>query len=182
MGKILSDVSSEKTNTFINFLIETAKLSKCKEGRVAAMLVKSDFSQIFSIGINGGPAGQEDCLCGAKYGCVHAEANCLVKNVDLHSEKIMLCTKQCCQMCAALIVNSGANIKEFWYIEPFSDKKGLEILYKAGIKIGHLTSPDFTGVDEETQRCELCKKTKTLDNFFLPTLPICNQCISSFDV
>lgn len=132
---VLFEDASDKENIFMDFAIRLQALSKCKTGNVAAILVSKNFSQIFSIGINGGPSGQCDCLCGAKYGCVHAEMNCLVKNKDITTEKIMICTKQCCQTCASLIVNSCANIKEFWYMDYFHDTTGLEILKKAGIKI-----------------------------------------------
>ena len=128
-----------KTSPFIDFTVQLSKLSKCKDGSVAAILVAKDFSQIYSIGINGGAMNQEDCLCYntdgtlPKYKCVHAEQNCLVKNTNSTDSKIMICTKQCCQTCAALIVNSHAKVDEFWYIESFSDNKGLEILEKANI-------------------------------------------------
>lgn len=123
-----------KAKVFIEFVKNLAALSKCKEGKVAAILVDTDFSQVYSIGINGGPAGQDDCLCGAKYGCVHAEQNCLAKNSNFTSDKIMICTKQCCQTCASLIINSNARIREFWYIDSYKDNKGLQILKNARIK------------------------------------------------
>lgn len=135
---LLIEDASPKENIFIDFAIQLKTLSKCKTGNVAAILLNRDFSQIFSIGINGGPTKQDDCLCGAKYGCVHAEMNCLVKNKDTSTEKIMICTKQCCQTCASLIVNSCANVKEFWYLDHFSDTTGIEILRKAGIKLAKI--------------------------------------------
>ena len=38
-------------------------------------------------------------------------------------------------MCASLIVNANTNIIEVWYLEPYWDKTGVEILEKAGIKV-----------------------------------------------
>ena len=123
----------------VSYILLLSNLSKCKNGRVAAGLFAEDFNQIFAIGINGGPKKQHDCLCDTgKYGCVHAEQNCLVKNQDRLTPKIMVCTKQCCQTCASLIINSESNIKEFWYIETYHDKTGLQILQDAGIKIKHI--------------------------------------------
>ena len=122
---------------FIEFTEKLKELSKCIHGKVASMLVSEDFSQIYSIGINGGPAKQEQCCCGekdAKYGCAHAEQNCLVKNQDYIHNKIMICTKACCPTCATLIVNSGAKIKKFWYLEDYKDNRGLQILTKSGIR------------------------------------------------
>lgn len=129
------DLLSAKARVFVKFAYELSTLSKCNEGKVAAILIANDCSQVFSIGINGGPSGQADCLCGAKYGCVHAEQNCLAKNTDKFTPKIMICTKQCCQTCASLIINSDANIKEFWFIDTYKDNTGLQILDKAGIKL-----------------------------------------------
>lgn len=111
--------------------------SKCKKGQVAAILVSSDLSQIYSIGINGGPKGQDDCICDSdlsKFGCVHAEQNCLVKNTNKYDEKIMICTMAPCVTCAALIVNADCNITEFMYGDDYKDSRGIEILQKAGIK------------------------------------------------
>lgn len=125
-----------KQQIFINFVKELAELSKCRHGKVAAILVSTDFTQVFSIGINGGPVKQDDCVCktkNAKYGCAHAEQNCLVKNVDKDTPKIMICTKICCPTCATLIVNSDTNITEFWYIDDYKDHAGLKILEKADI-------------------------------------------------
>lgn len=127
---------SGKQATFVNFAKQLSKLSKCRHGQVAAVLVSTDFTQIFSIGINGGPVGQIDCCCkqkDAKYGCAHAEQNCLVKNCDRDIPKIMICTTECCPTCATLIVNSNANISEFWYIKEYKDHGGLDILIKADI-------------------------------------------------
>lgn len=132
------DYLSKKSMINIKYVMELATLSKCKHGKVACVLFAEDFSQIYSIGINGGPAGQEDCVCNskdAKYGCAHAEQNCLVKNSNFDKPKIMICTRACCPTCATLIVNSGANIKQFWYIEDFKDTAGLQILEAANIEV-----------------------------------------------
>ena len=129
---------TKKQETFVNFCKHLSKLSKCRHGQVAAILVSTDFTQIFSVGINGGPINQEDCVCkqkDAKYGCAHAEQNCLVKNYDRDIPKIMICTTECCPTCATLIVNSDVNISEFWYIKDYKDHGGLQILDKADILV-----------------------------------------------
>lgn len=129
---------SDKQQVFVNFAKKLAGLSKCQHGQVGAILVSTDFTQVFSIGINGGPKGQMDCCCkqkDAKYGCAHAEQNCLVKNYDKDTPKIMICTTECCPTCATLIVNSDANITEFWYIKEYKDHGGLSILQNADILV-----------------------------------------------
>jgi deoxycytidylate deaminase len=125
-----------KEQVYIAFARKLAKLSKCKHGQVAAILVSTDFNQVFSVGINGGPKGQMDCCCkqeDAKYGCAHAEQNCLVKNLDRDTPKIIICTTECCPTCATLIVNADINITEFWYIKDYKEHKGINILFDADI-------------------------------------------------
>lgn len=121
-------------NIMIDFLEDTKALSKCKHGKVAAILAAGDLSKVTSIGVNGGPAGGEDCICGeadAKYGCVHAETNCLIKNRDFDSP-VMFITKAPCPTCAAMIVNAGY-VRTVYYGEDYKDCRGLEILRDAGI-------------------------------------------------
>ena len=143
---------NNKRDTLITFALWQSMLSKCKDKKTAAILVSADLMQIYSIGINGGPKGGQDCLCHtedngqavtAKYTCVHAEMNCLVKNTVINDvPKIMICTKQPCQICASLIVNACTNITEVWYIEPYWDSTGIEILRSAGIKVVQLKETD----------------------------------------
>lgn len=124
-----------KKNVFKYFLIDLAELSKCIDKRIAAIITDLKFSQIFAIGINGGPSGGLDCLCslGEKYTCVHAEANALVKCHDVSTDKAMFCTMSPCVTCASLIINSNLRIKEFYYLTDYRDPRGLVILAKAGI-------------------------------------------------
>lgn len=143
-----------KKDTLVTFALMQAQLSKCKDKRTAAILVSADLMQIYSIGLNGGPKHGRDCLCEknvegkAKYTCVHAEMNCLVKNTVINDiPKIMICTKQPCQMCASLIVNSCTNIIEVWFIEPYWDATGINILQNAGIIVKQLKETHIGWVD-----------------------------------
>jgi deoxycytidylate deaminase len=146
-----------KRDTLIAFLLAQAELSKCQDKKTAAILVSKDLLQIHSIGLNGGPKGGMNCMCKLenaqgkqKYTCVHAEMNCLVKNMKMDKEpKILICTKQPCQMCASLIVNADIGIEEVWFIEPYWDNTGIQILKAAGIKIVYLV--EMKGTSDETQ-------------------------------
>ena len=42
---------------FKNFTIDLARLSKCTERKVAAIITDNDLTQVYSIGVNGGPKG-----------------------------------------------------------------------------------------------------------------------------
>lgn len=133
-----------KHDIMINFVKQQASLSKCEDVKTAAVLVSADLKQIYSIGINGGPIGGIQCMCGtenknditgkAKYTCVHSEMNCLVKNMVINDiPKILICTKQPCAICASLIINSCTNIIEVWYIDEYWDNTGIEILREGNI-------------------------------------------------
>lgn len=133
-----------KEDVIVALAVNAASLSKCKDKKTAAILVSADFTQIHSVGINGGPRKGRQCLCGVKgdeadqkgikYTCAHSEMNCLVKNrvVD-DTPKILVCTKQPCQMCATLIINANTNIREVWFHESYWDKTGVQLLMDAGI-------------------------------------------------
>ena len=131
---------NDKKSMLVSFALWQAELSKCKDKKTASLLVSADLMQIYSIGINGGPRSGLNCLCDktsakAKYTCAHSEMNCLVKNTVINdTPKIMICTKQPCQICATLIVNANTNINEVWFVEPYWDDTGLKILHDAGIK------------------------------------------------
>ena len=128
------NVENPRIKVFTNFIKDLATLSKCTDRGVAAIIINAEATQVYSIGINGGPKNGLDCLCtlGGKYSCVHAEANALAKCKTEDQHKIMLCTLSPCVTCASLIVNSGFDA--VFYLDIYKDDKGLEILNKAGIR------------------------------------------------
>lgn len=119
------------------YLQGLAGLSKCSERSVAAIITDSSFSQIHSVGINGGPKGLADCLCvvDGKYGCVHAEQNCLNKNVCVDEDKVMMVTLAPCKQCAASIINTPGGFSTVYYIEDWKEDTGLRLLKAAGIRV-----------------------------------------------
>lgn len=131
-------VSSKRMSVMVDFVKGLATLSKCEDRKVAAIITNGDMSQIYSIGINGGPKGGAQCLCstGEKYTCAHAEANALVKCSVADNNKVMLCTYSPCVTCATLVVNSG--FKAFAYLEKYKNSAGLDILQQAGIRTIYL--------------------------------------------
>lgn len=116
------------------FTSDLATLSKCTDKHVAAIITNAVGSQVLSIGVNGGPAGGSDCLCGSgggKYTCAHAEMQALAKCKESCEHAVMICTLSPCVTCATLIVNSG--IVEFYYIDKYKNDDGLSILEADGI-------------------------------------------------
>lgn len=120
---------------FMNFANDLATLSKCKEKKVAAVITNEELTQVYSIGLNGGPSKGDNCLCvaGTKYSCIHAEVQALVKCTSTDSRKIMFVTLSPCRNCAALIVNSG--FSRVYYLNTWKDTTGLDILRAARIRV-----------------------------------------------
>lgn len=128
---------NERVKIFANFTKELAKLSKCGERQVAAIIADKDLTQIYSIGVNGGPKGLVDCLCkvDGKYGCLHAEINALIKCRNSDPDKVMFVTLSPCKQCAAAIINAPGGFSTVYYLEPWKDFTGVELLKSAGINV-----------------------------------------------
>lgn len=126
-----------RLKVFKEFTQSLATLSKCQERKVAAIITDKDLSQVYSIGLNGGPRGLANCLCvvDGKYGCVHAEINCLVKNKCQDHDKVMLVTLAPCKQCAAAIINTPGGFSTVYYFEDWKEDTGLRLLRAAGIQV-----------------------------------------------
>lgn len=127
----------ERIAMFKKFAMDLAILSKCNERKVAAIIVDEAFSQVLSIGINGGAKGLDDCMCvtDGKYGCLHAEINALVKCTSEVKGKIMFSTLAPCKQCAAAIINAPGSFGRIYYIENWKEENGLKLLERAGIAV-----------------------------------------------
>ena len=143
-----------RIEVFRDFVMNLAALSKCKDKGVAAIITDKDGTQVYSIGINGGPRHGVDCLCklGGKYTCVHAEANALAKCTVADPQKVFFCSFSPCVTCAALIVNSGAST--VYYVEHYKDDTGLQILQSAGIVVKCIDK-DFLAFEDALDRLRL---------------------------
>lgn len=132
---------------FKRFVTDLESLSKCTDKHVAAIIIDKHASQVYSIGVNGGPKGGPDCLCtlGGKYTCAHAEANAIAKCPVDCKDKVMICTMAPCITCATLIINSG--IKELYYIHSYHDITGIKLMLEAGLTVVRL---DEKGYAEKT--------------------------------
>lgn len=126
-----------RINVFRDFALSLATLSKCTERHVAAIITDKELSQVYSIGINGGPKGVVDCMClmDGKYGCIHAEINALVKCMSNDSGKVMFVTLSPCKACAAAIINAPGGFSTVYYIENWKNDSGIRLLTSAGIEV-----------------------------------------------
>ena len=120
---------------FKSFTQDLAKLSKCQERKVAAVITDGTMIQVHSIGLNGGPKGLADCMCvtDGKYGCVHAEINALLKCKDQSTDRIMFVSLAPCKQCAAAIINAPGSFKAVYYFENWKESTGIQLLRDANI-------------------------------------------------
>lgn len=128
---------NSRVSVFKRFALDLASLSKCQERKVAAIITDRDMTQVYSIGLNGGPKGLVDCMCSfeGKYGCVHAEINALVKCTRTDRDKVMFVTLSPCPSCAAAIINAPGGFHAVYYCQPWKDDTGIKLLEAAGIKV-----------------------------------------------
>jgi dCMP deaminase len=132
----MTNLESRK-HVFKNFTNDLASLSKCTERRVAAIITDKKMSQVYSIGLNGGPVGLADCLCvlDGKYGCIHAEINALVKCTSTELDKVMFVTLAPCKQCATAIINAPGGFSKVFYFEDWKEDYGIQLLKAAGIHV-----------------------------------------------
>ena len=125
-----------RVSSFAKFARDLAKQSKCKERQVAAVITDKALSQVYSIGINGGPKGLVDCMCAieGKYGCIHAEINALIKCRSDDKDKVMFVTLSPCISCAAAIINAPGGFSAVYYLDRWKNVEGIKLLNQAGIK------------------------------------------------
>jgi len=132
----MTNLESRK-QVFKNFTNDLASLSKCTERHVAAIITDKKMTQVYSIGLNGGPVGLADCLCvlDGKYGCIHAEINALVKCRSDALDKVMFVTLSPCVACAAAIINAPGSFSAVYYFEEWKNTEGIKLLKQANIKV-----------------------------------------------
>lgn len=117
------------------YVTSLASLSKCSQRGVATILCAPDFSQIVSIGVNGGVKGGAQCLCvlPGKETCIHAEINCLIKCSVPTEGLVMLCSLSPCKQCATAIINAG--ISKVYYVDEWKSDLGIQLLKSAGVQV-----------------------------------------------
>ena len=126
-----------RKQVFKNFTNDLASLSKCTERHIAAIITDKKMSQVYSIGLNGGPVGLADCLCvlDGKYGCIHAEINALVKCTSTELDKVMFVTLAPCKQCATAIINAPGGFSKVYYFEEWKEDYGIQLLKAAGVHV-----------------------------------------------
>jgi deoxycytidylate deaminase len=129
-----------KLKCFARFTKDLASLSQCKRAQVGCVIIDYDLTQVLSIGFNGQPAGVPHDSCDKVVGgcgCVHAEANALVKLNSTLTDNILICTMSPCRLCAGMIINSK-RINTVLYLERYRDTEPLRLLEITGINHDHI--------------------------------------------
>ncbi len=114
---------------------ELAKRSTCARNQVGTVIATSDLTQVVGIGYNGNARGLPNCCDSSepgRCGCIHSEANALLKAGAGLPGKVMFVTVSPCAMCAKMIVN--ANVERVYYRTTYREQAGLAVLASAGIE------------------------------------------------
>jgi dCMP deaminase len=113
----------------------TQQQSTCSRLQVGCVLSDLNYENIW-VGYNGGPrGGANGCRHPDKSGgcgCVHAEANAVVKAPG-SIEKLAFLTVSPCITCAAMLVN--AHVTEVTYTSEYRSTDGISVLKEVGVTV-----------------------------------------------
>ncbi|HEX6548887.1 MAG TPA: deaminase [Candidatus Dormibacteraeota bacterium] len=115
---------------------ELAKRSTCARSQVGSVIATGDLTQVLGIGYNGNARGLPNRCDGdepGRCGCLHSEANALIKAGAQIPGKLMFVTLSPCVMCAKMIVNS--NVARVFYRAAYRDPAGLDVLRRGGVEV-----------------------------------------------
>lgn len=115
---------------------ELSKRSTCARNRVGSVIANSDLTQVLGIGYNGNAKGLPNRCDGTepgRCGCIHSEANALIKAGANVAGKVMFVSHSPCVMCAKMIVNS--NVAKVYYRTAYRDPAGVAVLEQGGVEV-----------------------------------------------
>lgn len=124
-----------KLDVYLAFAQGLGGLSTCRRKMMGAVLINGGLTEVVGIGYNGQPAGMPNDGCRDREGgcgCVHAEANALVKCRVGAGNLMMLATASPCETCAGLILSSQ-RVAAYVYLDEYRDPTGRDLLRRAGI-------------------------------------------------
>jgi deoxycytidylate deaminase len=140
-----------KLSVFFTLAGELGTLSTCKRDGVGCVIIPTDFSRVHSIGYNGPPAGQDNDSCRNEQGncgCIHAEANAVIKLGNV-SDAMIITTRAPCEACAGLIINSR-KISHLVWCAPYRTALGIELIDRS--RIEHVFIQDILTHDNICKR------------------------------
>lgn len=126
-----------RDETFLRIAYIIQLRSTCKRRQVGAVITDSEGLTILGIGYNGPARGlpNDDCLAEkpGECGCIHAEANALIKSLGTLPDKVLYTTCAPCLTCARLILNAG--IARVVYSAGYRTSLGIDLLRAQGIEL-----------------------------------------------
>ncbi len=128
----------KKLKVFQRFAEGLADLSVCRRLAVGCIIIPSSLTEVLAIGYNGPPARESNDTCRDienNCGCVHSEANALIKlHTGEASDLILITTTIPCEHCAGLIINS-AKIATVIYQHKYRDFNGYNRLKASNLNV-----------------------------------------------
>lgn len=121
---------------FMRMAEELSKRSTCARNQVGSVITTGDLTQVLGIGYNGNARGLPnacDSPEAGRCGCLHSEANALIKAGAQIQGKLMFVTVAPCVMCAKMIVNS--NVRRVYYRQAYREASGIAVLQQAGVDV-----------------------------------------------
>jgi deoxycytidylate deaminase len=122
---------------FLRHAFALAERSTCARLSVGCVITTVDFTRTLAIGYNGNARGFTngcDTTEPGACGCIHAEANAVIKCAAPHDEKVVFVTDSPCPACAKFIVQLGG-VKRVVFVREYRKPEGLLILGRAGIDV-----------------------------------------------
>lgn len=116
-------------------------LSTCRRLAVGCAIVSDKLSRVVAVGYNGPPVGATNDSCTGvpgSCGCVHSEANALVKAGSETGDVYV--THSPCVHCAGMIANAGGRVRRVVYEREFRDRSGLERLVASGVEVARYSN------------------------------------------
>jgi dCMP deaminase len=141
---------------FLKMTMLVAERSTCRRHHIGAILVRNKY--VLTTGYNGAASGTKDCL---EIGClrdelkipsgtrhetcraIHAEQNAIIQGAKHGiniNQSTLYCTHAPCSICAKMLINAG--IERIVTYNKYNDKKALEYLKEANIKLDIVSKPE----------------------------------------
>lgn len=137
-GKKLNAEAYARLPWFFNHMVHAyliAHRSSCARLSVGCVITSFDLDQVYAFGLNGNAKQlKNDCDSPepGRCGCVHAEANALIKCSERDKTKIVFATHSPCLACAKLLINSG--VSYVFYGKAYRDTTPLQLLHHSGVR------------------------------------------------
>lgn len=141
---------ARKLLCMVDFGWSLKNLSTCKREICGAVIFDPQCSRVYAIGYNGPASGLDNDSCRnseGNCGCLHAEANAIAKLHTQPRNALMYCSMLPCEMCAAMIVNTGV-IRGLIFSLTYRDVRGLALLTQCEVSI--IDASDLRSIVSET--------------------------------